>query len=192
MGFHAVISPGAHNNRDDVSNLQHFSWWLQRRSKKYLSSASLTFVQEIQQWQVNSPQKRPVTRQIFPFDDVIMFESSWRRTFMRGWLLMDFCRTLRINYDWPNARKWRELFVVAWLIFAQCLFHLIRPLCDTQILIPREKTFVGMGYKIAYCRICLYFHAGYSFAQRDIFFLKRCNGFIKLIRLRASHARTFP
>ena len=36
------------------------------------SSASLTFVRGIHQWPVNSPHKGPVTRKIFPFDDVIM------------------------------------------------------------------------------------------------------------------------
>ena len=36
------------------------------------SSASLAFVRGIHRWPVNSPQKRPVTRKMFPFDDVIM------------------------------------------------------------------------------------------------------------------------
>ena len=36
------------------------------------SSASLAFVREIQRGPVNSPHKCPVTRKMFPFDDVIM------------------------------------------------------------------------------------------------------------------------
>ena len=36
------------------------------------SSTSLAFVGGIHQWPVNSPQKGPVTRKMFPFDDVIM------------------------------------------------------------------------------------------------------------------------
>ena len=40
--------------------------------KKHQSSASLVFVQEIHQGPVNSPHKWPVTRKMFPFDDVIM------------------------------------------------------------------------------------------------------------------------
>ena len=40
--------------------------------RKYQSSASLTFVRGIHRWPVNSPHKWPVTRKIFPFDDVIM------------------------------------------------------------------------------------------------------------------------
>ena len=40
--------------------------------RKHQSSASLAFVREIHRWPVNSPHKRPVTRKMFPFDDVIM------------------------------------------------------------------------------------------------------------------------
>ena len=37
------------------------------------SSASLAFVRGIHWWPVNSPHKGPVTRKMFPFDDVIMW-----------------------------------------------------------------------------------------------------------------------
>ena len=40
--------------------------------RKHLSSASLVFGRGIHRWPVNSPHKRPVTRKMFPFDDVIM------------------------------------------------------------------------------------------------------------------------
>ena len=40
--------------------------------RKHQSSASLAFVRGIHQWPVNSPHKGPVTRKMFPFDDVIM------------------------------------------------------------------------------------------------------------------------
>ena len=43
-----------------------------RRSKKHQSSASLAFVGGIHRWPVNSPHKGPVTRKMFPFDDVII------------------------------------------------------------------------------------------------------------------------
>ena len=39
---------------------------------KYQRSMSLASVRGIQRWQVNSPHKGPVTRKMFPFDDVIM------------------------------------------------------------------------------------------------------------------------
>ena len=41
------------------------------------SSASLAFVWEIHRWPVNFPHKGPVTRKIFPFDDVIMQCIIW-------------------------------------------------------------------------------------------------------------------
>ena len=40
--------------------------------RKHQSSASLAFVRGIHQWPVNSPHKGPVTRKMFPFDDVVM------------------------------------------------------------------------------------------------------------------------
>ena len=40
--------------------------------RKHQSSTPLAFVQGIHRWPVNSPHKGPVTRKMFPFDDVIM------------------------------------------------------------------------------------------------------------------------
>ena len=40
--------------------------------RKHQSSVSLAFVRGIHRWPVNSPHKGPVTRKMFPFDDVIM------------------------------------------------------------------------------------------------------------------------
>ena len=47
--------------------------------RKHQSSASLAFARGIHRWPVNSPHKGPVTRKIFPFDDVIMFRGVARR-----------------------------------------------------------------------------------------------------------------
>ena len=41
--------------------------------RKHQSSALLAFVRGIHRWPVNSPHKGPVTRKMFPFDDVIMY-----------------------------------------------------------------------------------------------------------------------
>ena len=52
--------------------------------RKHQSSASLAFVRGIHRRPVNSPHKGPVTRKMFPFDDVIMiannfiFSITWR------------------------------------------------------------------------------------------------------------------
>ena len=40
--------------------------------RKYQNHSSLAFVRGIHRWPVNSPHKGPVTRQMFPFDDVII------------------------------------------------------------------------------------------------------------------------
>ena len=40
--------------------------------RKHQSSKSLAFVRGIQQWPMNAPQKWPVTRKMFLFDDIIM------------------------------------------------------------------------------------------------------------------------
>ena len=47
--------------------------------RKHWSSASLAFVRGIHRWPVNSSHKGPVTRKMFPFDDVIMTSNcrSW-------------------------------------------------------------------------------------------------------------------
>ena len=44
--------------------------------RKHQSSASLAFVRGIHRGPVNSPHKGPVTRKMFPFDDVIMTKRS--------------------------------------------------------------------------------------------------------------------
>ena len=65
-----------HNELDGVSYHQPCDCLPNRlfrcRSKKHQSSASLVFVWGIHRWPVNSPHKWPVTRKMFPFDDVIM------------------------------------------------------------------------------------------------------------------------
>ena len=45
--------------------------------KKHQSSPSLAFVRGIHRWPVKSPHKGPVTRKMFPFDDVIMEVKSY-------------------------------------------------------------------------------------------------------------------
>ena len=50
----------------------HSTVYLGTDQRKHQSSASLAFAQGINQWPVNSPHKWPVTRKMFPFDDVIV------------------------------------------------------------------------------------------------------------------------
>ena len=52
--------------------------------RKHQSSASLAFVRGIHRWPVNSPDKGPATREMFPFDDVIMPVISHDSTYYTG------------------------------------------------------------------------------------------------------------
>ena len=64
--------------------------------RKHQSSASLAFVRGIHRWPVNFPHKGPVTRKMFPFDDVIMETLS---------AVLAFCA--------DNAKLW--CFLCNWL-----------------------------------------------------------------------------
>ena len=64
-----------HNGRGSVSNHQpHHCLNVDSDAdqRNHQSSASLAFVRGINRGPMNSPHKRPVTRKMFPFDDVIM------------------------------------------------------------------------------------------------------------------------
>ena len=86
--------------------------------RKHQSSASLAFVLGIHRGPVNSPHKRPVTRKMFPFDDVIMIKmgcldaQSRKYTSMGGlrlWELKYYVRTilmLRLSLNWIFNIKW--------------------------------------------------------------------------------------
>ena len=49
------------------------------------SSASLAFIRGIHRWPVNCPHKGPVTRRMFPSDDVIRFRCSSSYAMMSSW-----------------------------------------------------------------------------------------------------------
>ena len=95
-----------HNGHDVVSNHQPYHCLLNRLfsadQRKHQSSVSLAFVRGIHQRPVNSPHKWPVTRKMFPFDDVIMYTQTNVPEMTAHWLLMeivlaDGLRTRRLN-----------------------------------------------------------------------------------------------
>ena len=61
-------------------SIVYLTIWSDAYQWKHQSSASLAFVRGIHRWPVNSPHKWPVTRKMFPFDDVIILEGI-------GWLM---------------------------------------------------------------------------------------------------------
>ena len=54
--------------------------------RKHQSSASLAFVRGIHRGPVNSPHKGPVTRKMFPFDDVIMHRTFVSKIHRLRWI----------------------------------------------------------------------------------------------------------
>ena len=82
--------------------------------RKHQSSASLAFVRGMHRWLVNSPHKGPVTREMFPFDDVIMevprdFVRSRYRFRMRS---SDRRKSSLFNSDAMNdIHVWSDLFL---------------------------------------------------------------------------------
>ena len=84
---------------------------------KHQSSASLAFVGGIHRWLANSPHKGPVTRKMFPFDDVIIKTSpcpglgsrhvQLPKVLFKSLLVRNTLRhrTLFINECWPFDSK---------------------------------------------------------------------------------------
>ena len=79
--------------------------------KKHQSSASLAFVWGIHRGPVNSPHKWPVTRKMFPFDDVIM---NCIET-IQGFPLLHILFVLRKHWWWcllwGSGHVYRKSFV---------------------------------------------------------------------------------
>ena len=63
--------------------------------RKHQSSASLGSTRGILQWPVNSPHKGPVTRKMFPLDDVIV--------------MFYLCWNVFVSWLCPIAMRWTEL-----------------------------------------------------------------------------------
>ena len=83
--------------------------------RKHLSSASLAFVRGIHRRPVNSPHKWPVTRKMFPSDNVIMY---------RG----DIYVYHRSRYELipaVSSAEWAECFLTIWTSYLIKVFSLI-------------------------------------------------------------------
>ena len=57
--------------------------------RKHQSSASLAFVRGIRRWPVNSQRKWPVTRKMFPFDDVTVMRCFCCANYFHTWTIVD-------------------------------------------------------------------------------------------------------
>ena len=132
--------------------------------RKYQTAPSLAFVRGIHRWPVDSPHhKRPVTRKIFPFDDVIMqtkhYPSSvhWNADILENFLLASIVSTswqiaaLTTSFDIPtkitllnrNFNTFRKLRIrqVVWLGLEQGSFTPVTTLAIIRL--PHRQ--IGMN-----------------------------------------------
>ena len=94
--------------------------------RKQLSSASLAFVRGIHRGPVNSPHKWPVTRKMFPFDDVIMQRK-------KAWSLVQYGISVILPCSMQNLKP---------------IEHLKRMLWKNEILIDLRFRWVSDVYPI--------------------------------------------
>ena len=104
--------------------------------RKHQSSASLAFVWGIHRGPVNSPHKWPVTRKMFPFDDIIMY--CWSCYQVTPW-----CQC-------PETVRWQIVSFVDFFLnrgFAFLVWH------KWQFLnLLREKSFISTHLAKSYGR----------------------------------------
>ena len=88
--------------------------------RKHQSSASLAYVRWIHRWPVNSPHKWPVTRKMFPFNDVIME----RRILVMISICSCFIRLIVFAKMCPIANSIFELwFAITYTFFCRFNIH---------------------------------------------------------------------
>ena len=93
--------------------------------RKHQSSASLAFVRGIHRGPVNSPDKRPVSRKMFPFDDVIIFFVNLVALWLSLKNIQSFKRicSLIISTAWCNTAV--SLLLTHWRYCSLALSHRI-------------------------------------------------------------------
>ena len=84
--------------------------------RKHQSSASLAFVRGIHRGPVNSLHKWPVTRKMFPFDDVIMKSHTWWHHDMDALsALLPYCEgNNQSPHIGPMLHRFHVFFILAW------------------------------------------------------------------------------
>ena len=97
--------------------------------RKHQSSASLAFVRGIHRGPVNFPHKGPVTRKMFPFDDVIMHKGPViRKEFLCHDVIMLRCTLMFETFDISinimlSLNKYWHITYNPWWIFNEILFQ---------------------------------------------------------------------
>ena len=104
--------------------------------RKHQSSASLAFVRGIHRGPMNSPHKWPVTRKMFPFDDVIVAQTYWfyvttvlLRIASYRHRVASFCTAVHrviscwIRVEFVLVRKWLSYHIVPILSWGRTDTH---------------------------------------------------------------------
>ena len=97
--------------------------------RKHQSSASLAFVREIHRGPVNFPHKWPVTRKMFPFDDVIMLwqqnnwstedgEKNWNWNFHDS--ISNCHRFIMFTFEYVLLIRWMDFSSDAHVVSKRC------------------------------------------------------------------------
>ena len=97
--------------------------------RKYQSSASLAFVRGIHRRPANSPHKWPVTRTMFPFDDVIMYNAEKVRTVLCFSNIGKFIRNDCYYCVIPLDTHWSlitEDSLYAYSFFSWCVYWFLK------------------------------------------------------------------
>ena len=92
--------------------------------RKHQRSASLAFVRGIHWWPVNSPLRGPVTRNMFPLDDVIVFLVSfamdcgmWLFVLLTLWGLVKYTCVRNMSHHWVSLGRlcaFNSITVTSW------------------------------------------------------------------------------
>ena len=114
-----------HNDHDGVSNHQPHDCLLNRLFRRRLKKTSKLRVTGlcagIHRGPVNSPHKWPVTRKMFPFDDVIMCISRYICMNLKSWKIIvrpwpiAANPPLRLRYGWMIVSHWYSMSRLRWL-----------------------------------------------------------------------------
>ena len=89
--------------------------------RKHQSSTSLAFVRGIHRWPVKSPHKRPVTRKMVPFDDVIICHCHPSSQTKVGLVCQIKC--------WPLIRLSKREIHLAWWRHQMEIFSALLAIC---------------------------------------------------------------
>ena len=146
------------NERDCFSDHQPHDCLLnrlfRRRSKKYQSSPSLAVVRGIHRWPMNSPHIRPVTRKMFPIDDVIMLVYRYIHS---SCYYHHQIRSINISHCY-HIFPWSCVWDICYIIFC----HVLQIHCgETGIFFIIIVQFVmsansRIGYGLQIVFVCLY------------------------------------